>query len=119
MQKLQTNLKLQALSYAAEVAEPKLRGSLSSTSTLFICIGILFSFIAGTFLVWRTVALIFAVAPLVSFFILLLIPETPYWLLTKNKVDQARNSLAWFRGCYHKSEVKKLKMLNFRLGYVR
>lgn len=84
--------------YATEVSEPKLRGALSSTSTLFICIGILFSMIVGTFWPWRTVALFYALLPLASFIIIIFIPETPYWLIRKARLEEAQKSLAWFRG---------------------
>lgn len=87
-----------ALCYATEVSEPKLRGALSSTSTLFICIGILFSMIVGTFWPWRTVALFYALLPLASFIIIIFIPETPYWLIRKARLEEAQKSLAWFRG---------------------
>ncbi|KAG5861549.1 hypothetical protein JTB14_026356 [Gonioctena quinquepunctata] len=33
-----------------------------------------------------------------SFILLMLIPETPVWLVTKNRLEEARKSLAWLRG---------------------
>lgn len=58
----------------------------------------LFQFIMGNFLYWRTVALINTAAPSIAFCALFLVPESPYWLATKNRVDEARKSLAWLRG---------------------
>ncbi|KAH1022582.1 facilitated trehalose transporter Tret1 isoform X2 [Dendroctonus ponderosae] len=95
------------VSYSAEVSEPILRGGLTSSGTLFISMGILFSFIGGTFFHWRTLALINAVIPLVSTVLLMLIPETPYWLVSKNRMEEAQKSLAWLRGWTSTEQVEK------------
>lgn len=52
----------------------------------------------GAFLSWRNVALVCTAFPIVTILALCFIPESPYWLLTKGRVDQARDSLAWLRG---------------------
>ncbi|KAL1492216.1 hypothetical protein ABEB36_012699 [Hypothenemus hampei] len=96
-----------ALSYAVEVSEPNLRGVLTSTSTLFISLGILFSFILGSFYSWRTVALIIAVPPVASIFLLMVIPETPYWLISRNRLKKSQESLAWLRGWTNVENVDK------------
>lgn len=54
--------------------------------------------IVGTFWPWRTVALFYTLLPLTSFIIILFIPETPYWLISKSRSEEAQKSLAWFRG---------------------
>ncbi|XP_066247969.1 facilitated trehalose transporter Tret1-like [Euwallacea similis] len=96
-----------ALSYASEISEPSLRGAIASTSTMFISLGVLLSFTLGTFLPWRTVSLINAIIPLISIFTLMLLPETPFWLLNRNRVEDAQKSLAWFRGWTTLDRVEK------------
>lgn len=39
-----------------------------------------------------------AVVPVISTILLMLIPETPYWLVSKNRMEEAWQSLAWLRG---------------------
>lgn len=82
----------------AEVTQPQFRGMLAATGTTCVITGIFVQFVFGAFLSWRTVALICTGFPFVTILALCFIPESPYWLLTKRKVDEARDSLAWLRG---------------------
>ncbi|KAK5649281.1 hypothetical protein RI129_000310 [Pyrocoelia pectoralis] len=86
------------LTYVAEITEPSLRGSLSSTSLLSLSVGIFLEFLIGSMLHWRTVALVTCIVSLATLVLLLSLPETPYWLLSRNKPHEARKSLAWLRG---------------------
>lgn len=47
---------------------------------------------------WRTIAAISTLFPLLSITALFFVPESPHWLLLKNRTDDARKSLAWLRG---------------------
>ncbi|CAG9859235.1 unnamed protein product [Phyllotreta striolata] len=91
-------LEAPVLTYVAEITQPHLRGILSSTSTMSVTLGMLSQFILGAALDWRTVTLVNCVLPLISFCLLMLIPETPVWLLTKNRHEEAKKSIAWLRG---------------------
>lgn len=82
----------------AEITEPHLRGMLATTSGFAILIGVLCQFLLGTFFPWRMVALINCILPITSFFLLFFVPESPHWLVTKEKFDEARKSIAWLRG---------------------
>lgn len=86
------------LTYVAEVTQPQFRGMLAATGTLFTITGIFVQFVLGTFFSWRTVALISCVLPLVTITALFFVPESPYWLLTKGRVEDAKRSLCWLRG---------------------
>ncbi|KAF5299383.1 hypothetical protein FQR65_LT09424 [Abscondita terminalis] len=86
------------LTYVTEITQPHLRGALAASSSLAVILGILIEFILGTFIKWRTVALISCVFPVTSFCLLCFMPESPHWLIMNNKLDQARKSLAWLRG---------------------
>lgn len=63
-----------------------------------VMLGILSQFLFGTFLQWRTVVLINCALPIISFILLIFVPETPVWLISKKKFDEARKSIAWLRG---------------------
>lgn len=86
------------LTYVAEVTQPQFRGMLAATGTTCVITGIFVQFILGTFLTWRSVALVSCCLPIITIVGLFFVPESPYWLLTKGRVDEAKKSLAWLRG---------------------
>ncbi|KAF5289439.1 hypothetical protein FQR65_LT11812 [Abscondita terminalis] len=94
-------------SYKVEISQPHLRGMLSATSTLSVMIGVLVQFILGTSFNWRTAALISSAFPFLAFLVLFFIPESPQWLIMHNKIDQARQSLAWLRGWSTREQVEE------------
>lgn len=74
---------------------------------MFIIIGVTVQFLLGTFLKWRAVALWSCIFPVLAFFLLFFIPESPYWLLLKKRHNDAQNSLAWLRGWVKPVQVQK------------
>ncbi|KAB0797809.1 hypothetical protein PPYR_08802 [Photinus pyralis] len=95
------------LTYVSEITQPHLRGALAASSSVAVIAGILIEFILGTFLEWRTVALISCVFPVTSFCLLCFMPESPHWLIMNNKIDKARKSLAWLRGWTSLEDVEE------------
>nr|XP_023016951.1 facilitated trehalose transporter Tret1-like isoform X1 [Leptinotarsa decemlineata] len=91
-------LEAPVLTYVAEVTQPRLRGMLSSTSTTSIVLGIFGQFLLGSFLSWRVLAVVNCAFPIASLILLMIIPETPVWLITKKRLEEAKKSLAWLRG---------------------
>jgi facilitated trehalose transporter len=80
-------------------SEPKYRGFLLATITLSISFGILLCHIMGTFLHWKTIALLSAtLLPCFVLFVLLLVPESPSWLLTQHRIREAEEAFLWLRG---------------------
>lgn len=94
------------LTYVAEVTQPQFRGMLAATGTTCVITGIFTQFILGTFFSWRTVALISCFLPLFTITALYFVPESPYWLLTKGRVEEAQHSLMWLRGWVPFSRVE-------------
>ncbi|KAG4080309.1 hypothetical protein HA402_010801 [Bradysia odoriphaga] len=86
------------LTYVAEITQPKFRGMLAATGSTCVILGVFTQFLLGTFFKWRTIAAMSAVFPLLSITALFFVPESPHWLLFKNRTDDARKSLAWLRG---------------------
>ncbi|KAF5288904.1 hypothetical protein FQA39_LY03783 [Lamprigera yunnana] len=84
--------------YVSEVTQPNLRGLLSATTSIAGALGILIQFILGSLFNWRIVALACSSVPLICFILLWFIPESPYWLISKNRIEHAKESLAWLRG---------------------
>jgi len=84
--------------YISEISMPGIRGCLSAMLKVLGHVGVLLSYIAGTYLNWRQSALLVAVAPSMLFLGTLFIPETPSYLVLNGKDDEAANSLQWLRG---------------------
>ena len=86
------------LPYTSEVCEPKLR---KFTGTLFVTCytsGYAFMYILGAFLHWRQIAAILGIWPLISVMLLFPCPESPSWLLSKDKEAAAHTALFRLRG---------------------
>lgn len=91
--------------YQAETAPAQIRGSLTATYQLFITFGILVAYCvsigardipaAGS---WRTVVGIGIVWPFILAVGILFMPESPRWLGTQGRFDEARAALARTRG---------------------
>ncbi|MCE2612413.1 sugar porter family MFS transporter [Flavobacteriaceae bacterium D16] len=84
--------------YIAEIAPPKLRGSLVSFNQLNIVIGISVAYFSNYFLVniegesWRWMLGVEAIPAAVYFLSLFTVPKSPRWLIMKlNKVELARS----------------------------
>ncbi|KAI5694364.1 hypothetical protein M8J75_015612 [Diaphorina citri] len=86
------------LTYVAEITQPHLRGILSAIASLAVIFGQTSQLLLGSFLSWRTVAIINMAFPLISAIILFFIPESPHWLISQGRMQEASASLCWLRG---------------------
>lgn len=91
--------------YIAEIAPPKLRGSLVSFNQLNIVIGISVAYFSNYFLVnmgedsWRWMLGVEAIPALIYFLALWTVPKSPRWLIQRlNKVALARKILVRIGG---------------------
>ncbi|XP_031787759.1 sugar transporter ERD6-like 18 isoform X2 [Nasonia vitripennis] len=91
-------LKTPTSTYVTEISEPRLRGSFLATCHLASTFGTFFSLLMGSLLYWRTVALINIAFPIVSFIVILAIPDSPMWLASQGRLDEAEDALCWLRG---------------------
>lgn len=101
------------ITYVGEISHHSLRGFLLTVSNLSCMLGMSSTFLAGSLMLWRHVALICMFVPLVALVLICFVPETPYWLLTRNRNDEAMKSLQWLRGWvsppYVKTEYTELR----------
>ncbi|XP_075231760.1 facilitated trehalose transporter Tret1-like isoform X2 [Lycorma delicatula] len=104
-----------ALSYIGEMSEPRLRGIMSLFATAFESIGTLVECFIGALTNWRSTCAISAVFPVIAFISLSLIPESPTWLVTKNRTSEAEQALCWLRGWVQPIKVREelLKLLEY------
>jgi MFS transporter, SP family, arabinose:H+ symporter len=90
--------------YIAEIAPARTRGSLVSLNQLMIVAGISISFFSNYFLLslgagsWRWMLGAQVVPAAIYFLLLLLVPESPRWLLSKGRQQGARAVLALVHG---------------------
>lgn len=63
-----------------------------------ITIGILFVYVIGHFNTVNTVNIICAVLPLIFFVLFVWMPETPYYCIMQNRIENAENALKRLRG---------------------
>lgn len=81
--------------YIAELAPAKYRGTLVSLNQLAIVVGILVAFFSNYILVgtgennWRWMLLVMAAPAVLLFFSLFLVPESPRWLVARNRKEEA------------------------------
>lgn len=98
------------LIYIAETVQLRYRGVLMASGVASVLIGVFLQFICGTIIIiihWRIVALISATIPILGFIGVFFVPETPYWLCKKNRIEQAHKSLQRLRGWAPFENVKK------------
>ncbi|XP_001601078.1 facilitated trehalose transporter Tret1 [Nasonia vitripennis] len=93
--------------YVAEISEPALRGSLSATVSMSIMIGIFLQFLIAGYLYWRTLVLVNLAVPIACLLLMIMMPESPHWLITKNRFDDAERALCWLRGWTTASDVRE------------
>ncbi|XP_073973448.1 facilitated trehalose transporter Tret1-like isoform X2 [Rhodnius prolixus] len=95
------------ITYVGEICEPRLRGTLTSYSSLFASFGLVFIFGLGNLVDWRTAAGISIALPILTIIALSQVPETPMWLLGHYRERDAEKSLMWLRGWVTAAAVSK------------
>ncbi|KAJ8954667.1 hypothetical protein NQ318_011357 [Aromia moschata] len=83
--------------YISEIADHKIRGFLSSTIFTMFLLGVFIMYCVGPYLPYYGAPLIgggFAFIELVTFSFM---PESPYYLYSKNKIEEAEKSLRYFK----------------------
>lgn len=108
--------------YSSEITEKEIRGVVGTFFQLLIIAGILFVYIIGaiTTVYWMNV--ICSIFPLIFGVFFFFMPESPVYLVSKNKIDEAAKSIRWLRGRGYnpQNEIEELKVEIFgRQGGVR
>ncbi|XAR61254.1 hypothetical protein NMG60_11034900 [Bertholletia excelsa] len=84
--------------FIAEIAPKNLRGALATLNQVMICTGVSVSFIIGTVVTWRALALIALIPCAILFLGLFLIPESPRWLSKMGRQKDSESALQKLRG---------------------
>lgn len=84
--------------YLGETIQPEVRGTLGLFPTAIGNIGILICYLAGKYIDWSELAYLGAALNIPFFILMLVIPETPRWYVSRNRMEEAKKSLQWLRG---------------------
>lgn len=94
--------------YISEMSDPKYRGFLLAGVSLAIAAGLLIAHLLGTFIAWQLVAYASTSIPMVCIIMLLLVPESPAWLMNHGKLTKAEDAFFWV-GTERKRKKRKRK----------
>ncbi|XP_035776350.1 facilitated trehalose transporter Tret1-like [Anopheles albimanus] len=86
------------VTYVGEICQPSIRGILTSCAGVAVMLGFFMVYLLGTVTTWRTTAAICASIPIATMIAICFVPETPMWLLSKHRHEDAQKSLQWLRG---------------------
>ncbi|XP_069696059.1 facilitated trehalose transporter Tret1-like isoform X2 [Periplaneta americana] len=92
--------------YGDELVSPKLRGTVLTGNAFFVSLGIMVISILSAVVDWRTGSGIGVGLSAISFFLTALLPESPVWLVRKNRMTAAERSLQWLCGPGRDLEAK-------------
>ncbi|XP_034251010.1 facilitated trehalose transporter Tret1-like [Thrips palmi] len=97
-----------AIMFVTEVAPSHLRGALNATQPTMASIGIVLGYVLGAVTRWRLSAWISGASP---FFVVVLMQlvcyESPIWLVSKGRVEEARRSLRAYARCYDTEDARE------------
>lgn len=91
--------------YITEIARPELRGSLISSAPTIASLGMVIAYITGAIVDWRQTAwfaIIFAILPIIL--VQLVVVESPVYLVSKGRIEDAAKSLKYLYKNYPKPD---------------
>ncbi|XP_015270394.1 PREDICTED: solute carrier family 2, facilitated glucose transporter member 6, partial [Gekko japonicus] len=84
--------------YISEISHPGVRGALGSCPQVMAVLGALVLYALGLVLDWRWLAVAGEVPVLLMVVLLCFMPESPRFLISKGKEEEALSALTWLRG---------------------
>lgn len=97
--------------YSAEITEKEIRGIVGTFFQLLIIAGILFVYIIGANTTVYRMNIICSIFPLIFGCFFFFMPESPVYLVAKNRIDEAEEAIKWLRGDHYDPymEIEQLK----------
>ncbi|CAL8125629.1 unnamed protein product [Orchesella dallaii] len=84
--------------FTAETADASVRGGLGSLFDMLLSTGMLYIYALGVLLPWRYQAIACSVIPVAFHVIMYFVPESPRYLIQRNKDQKAEKAIYWLRG---------------------
>jgi len=97
--------------YLREISTPELRGTLTILMPAAANTGNLLMYILGSLLPWRLTTLPGAILPLLPILLVFFLPETPVWLISRGRKEDAEKNLSTLRGLSTSAVQEELKTL--------
>ncbi|XP_067005259.2 facilitated trehalose transporter Tret1 [Anabrus simplex] len=94
------------LTYVGEISQPHLRGILTAYTGVLAQLGYFMVYMLGAVMHWRPAAAVSASIPIISVLCMMWIPESPLWLLSRGRTEDALKALCWLRGWVQPDAVK-------------
>jgi MFS family permease len=92
--------------YITEIARPELRGSLISSAPTIASLGMVIAYVTGAIVDWRQTAwfaIIFAILPIIL--VQFVVVESPVYLVSKGRIEDAAKSLTYLYKKYPKPDT--------------
>nr|CAD7576701.1 unnamed protein product [Timema californicum] len=83
--------------YNEEISELRTRGKIGIYSEIMLCIGALFAFYVGAYASYLCFHIVSCSVPIFFFCAFIWMPESPIYLLMKERTEDAEKSLRWLR----------------------
>lgn len=83
--------------YLGEIASVPIRGALSTVFAGLLWAGTMFEFTVGPYVSFKMLAVLSGTVPVLFFCSFLLMPDSPYFLLMRNREAEAKRALQWLR----------------------
>lgn len=99
-----------------EYASPKNRGFFLTMKSATLFWGILLSNAVGTFFHWRNIGLVGLVVSIYSLLIAFIMPESPFWLASKQRYEQCAISHRFILGKDKEAEIALEKLINYQMA---
>ncbi|XP_024944312.1 facilitated trehalose transporter Tret1 isoform X1 [Cephus cinctus] len=99
--------------YTSEVTQPHLRGMLTALASVGVSTGVLIEYALGSMLPWHICAAVSSIIPLVSLMLMFLFPETPSYLISRDRPQEAKSALRRFRGNNYNLDKEMDALVNF------
>ncbi|XP_059612694.1 uncharacterized protein LOC132259159 [Phlebotomus argentipes] len=93
--------------YLGEISSDKIRGSIGTLLTVMAKFGILYAYAIGPYVSISLLAWILMILPVLFVATFIWLPESPYFLLLKDRHEAAEKSLRWLRKSEDVSEELK------------
>lgn len=89
--------------YLGEIASTPIRGALSTMFAGLLWSGTMYEFIIGPFVTFKMLIIISGIIPIVFLLTFIWMPDSPYYLLMRNRTEQAEKALKWLRNAGNQS----------------
>lgn len=88
-----------------------MRGAIGSLLQLFVVFGLLFDYCIGPYVPYMWLSTATAIFPVLFVAAMIWVPESPYYLINNDRMEDAQKSLMWLRGQSREEIAQELKVM--------